>query len=116
MNGMFFRFNEDSMRVYARDIEANVTTIPSELTVNYNVLTVINTISVNNLNQVNTRRSQPRIISQPGSPGCSLSSPASSPVWQRTPSHRNVFSHSLGTPVKTGARAFPVVKCPERCT
>ena len=40
MNGMLFRFNEDSLRVYARDIEANVTTIPSKLTINSELLTV----------------------------------------------------------------------------
>ena len=41
MNVMFFRFNEDSLRVYARDIEANVTTIPSKLTSNCWLLTVM---------------------------------------------------------------------------
>jgi len=79
-----FRFNEDSLRVCAGDIEANVTTIP-----------------MNNMNLVNTRRSQARFISQPGSPGYTKTSPVTSPGWLQTPSHRNVFSHSLGTPVKT---------------
>ena len=59
------------------------------------------------MNLVNTKRSQSRFISQPASPRYSKSSPvSSSPGWLQTPSHRNVFSHSLGTPVKTGARAF----------
>ena len=105
MNGMLFRFNEDSLRVYARDIEANVTTIPSKLTINSELLTVDSkqySISVNNMNLVNTKRSQP-------------SSPGTSPGWLQAPSHRNIFSHSLGTPVKTGPSAFPVLKRPKRC-
>jgi len=68
-----FRFNEDSLRVYAGDIEANVTTIP---------MTNVNLTS--------------RYISQPASPRS-----VQSPGWPRSPLQRNVFSHSLGSPVKT---------------